>query len=193
QTTRSSRQTTPRAHPFQKLIALFFRVRDERYTLCFFGFFRSPATATSTPTRGVGVLRHSCIPCSGKSTGHRGHTRRPMKTLRRHLSLLVVGALVPLIALAVALTVLMVRDARSTAEEALHQNAWLLSRALDGELLRSLTAMQALAQNDSLRRGDLAAFYNEALHARDSLDIWDNVILVSPRGEHLFNLLRPYG
>jgi len=116
-----------------------------------------------------------------------------MKTLRRHLSLLVVGALVPLIALAVALTVLMVRDARSTAEEALHQNAWLLSLALDGELLRSLTAMQALAQNDSLRRGDLAAFYNEALHARDSLDIWDNVILASPRGAHLFNLLWPYG
>src|SRR4051794_664261 len=106
-----------------------------------------------------------------------------MKSLQRHLLLLVLGALAPLIALAVALTALMVKDERRTAEAALHQNAWLLSRALDGEQSRSLTAMQALAQNESLRRGDLAAFYKAAENARDSLGLWDNVILVSTAGE----------
>ena len=42
-----------------------------------------------------------------------------MVPLKRHLLLLVLGALLPLLAVAVALTVLLVREERRNAEEAL--------------------------------------------------------------------------
>jgi signal transduction histidine kinase len=113
--------------------------------------------------------------------------------LKRHLLLLVLGALVPLLAVAVALTVLLVREDRNRAEAALHENARLLAGALDAELNRSIAAMQTLGRNDSLRQGDLKRFYDEAKDVRDALGLWDNVLLLSPTGDHLFNLLRPFG
>ena len=116
-----------------------------------------------------------------------------MVPLKRHLLLLVLGALLPLLAVAVALTVLLVREDRSRAEAALHENARLLAAALDAELNRSIAAMQTLARNDSLRQGRLERFYAEAKDVRGALALWDNVLLLSPTGEHLFNLLRPFG
>jgi signal transduction histidine kinase/ActR/RegA family two-component response regulator len=113
--------------------------------------------------------------------------------LKRHLLLLVLGALLPLLALAVALTLLLVREDREQTEHALHENARLLSEALDAELGRSITALKALSRNEALRSGDLRAFYDEAKDLRDSLGLWDNVLLLSPQGEHLINLMRPYG
>jgi signal transduction histidine kinase len=116
-----------------------------------------------------------------------------MIPLKRHLLLLVLGALLPLLVLAVALTVLLVQEDRRRTEQALHENARLLSRALDAELNRSITAMQTLLRSEALRRGDLKSFYAEATDVRDALGLWDNVLLLSPTGEHLFNLMRPFG
>jgi signal transduction histidine kinase len=113
--------------------------------------------------------------------------------LKRHLLLLVLGALLPLLALAAALTLLLVREDRANTEQALLENARLLSAALDAELGRSIVGMQALSRRDSLRRGDLRTFYEEARDLRDSLGLWDNVLLLSPQGEHLLNLMRPFG
>jgi signal transduction histidine kinase len=116
-----------------------------------------------------------------------------MVPLKRHLLFLVLGALLPLLALAAALTVILVEQDRSRTQHALHENARLLSSALDGELNRSITAMYTLGRSEALRRGDLAHFYGEAKDVRDALGLWDNVLLLSPNGEHLFNLLRPFG
>jgi signal transduction histidine kinase/ActR/RegA family two-component response regulator len=116
-----------------------------------------------------------------------------MVPVKRHLLVLVLGALLPLLALAVALTVLLVREDRLRAERNLHENARLLAAALDGELNRSIAAMQTLARSDALRRNNLQRFYEEAKDARDALGLWDNVLLLSPTGEHLFNLMRPFG
>ena len=116
-----------------------------------------------------------------------------MVPVKRHLLVLVLGALLPLLALAVALTVLLVREDRERAEQGLHENARLLAAALDGELNRSIAAMQTLARSDALRRNNLQRFYEEAKDARDALGLWDNVLLLSPTGEHLFNLMRPFG
>jgi signal transduction histidine kinase len=116
-----------------------------------------------------------------------------MVPLKRHLLVLVLGALLPLLALAVALTVLLVREDRERAEQGLHENARLLATALDAELNRSIAAMQTLARSEALRASDLKRFYDEAKDARDALGLWDNVLLLSPTGEHLFNLMRPFG
>ena len=116
-----------------------------------------------------------------------------MVPLKRHLLFLVLGALLPLLVLAVALTFLLVQQDRVRTEEALHENARLLAAALDAELNRSITAMHALSRSEALRRGELGRFYDEAKDVRDALGLWDNVLLLSPAGEHLFNLLRPFG
>ena len=116
-----------------------------------------------------------------------------MIPLRRHLLLVVLGALLPMLVLAGALTWRVVQEDRRSTEAALHENARLLIHALDAELSRSIIALQTLARSDTLRRDDLAGFYERAKDARDSLGVWENVILVSPQGEHLFNLMRPFG
>jgi signal transduction histidine kinase len=89
--------------------------------------------------------------------------------------------------------VLLVQEDRRRTEQALHENARLLSSALDAEINRSITAMQTLSRSEALRRDDLKSFYVEATDVRDALGLWDNVLLLSPKGDHLFNLLRPFG
>ena len=116
-----------------------------------------------------------------------------MVPLKRHLLLLVLGALAPMLVLAIALTLLLVHANRNRTEQALHENARLLAGALDAELNRSIAALQTLSRNEALRRGDLKSFYGEAKDVRDSLGLWDNVLLLSPKGDHLFNLMRPFG
>ena len=88
---------------------------------------------------------------------------------------------------------LLVKEDRRRTEQALRENARLLSSALDAEIGRSITAMHALSRNESLHHDDLRTFYDEAKDVRDSLGLWDNVLLLSPRGDHLFNLMRPFG
>ena len=116
-----------------------------------------------------------------------------MISLNRHLLLLVLSALLPLLAVALGLTFLLALQDRERMETGLRENTRLLAAAVDGELRRSIAAMHTLAHSDSLRQGDLAAFYAKAKEVRDDLQIWGNVLLLSPDAEHLLNLLRPFG
>ena len=116
-----------------------------------------------------------------------------MSSVSRHLLLLVLGALVPLLLVAVVLAFLLVQQDRRNTERALEENARLLAHALDAELQRSLAALQVLARSEALRRDDLQTFYAEAQDARAALGLWDNVLLLSARADHLLNLMRPYG
>ena len=63
-----------------------------------------------------------------------------MVPVKRHLLVLVLGALLPLLALAVALTVLLVREDRERAEQGLHENARLLAE--NERLVRELARAQ---------------------------------------------------
>ena len=114
-------------------------------------------------------------------------------TLRRHLLIVVLSALVPLLLVSVALAALLARSERERMEHSLQESARLLGHALDGELERSISALMVLAEADSLRSGDLRTFYERASRARRDLGIWDNVILLSPTADHLLNLRRPFG
>ena len=114
-------------------------------------------------------------------------------SLNRHVLLVVLSALVPLFLVAAALAWLLVERERENTERELRQSARLLSQAVDTELQRSFAALQALSRSESLRRGDLKAFYAEAADVRGALGLWDNLMLLSPRAEHLLNLMRPYG
>jgi PAS domain S-box-containing protein len=116
-----------------------------------------------------------------------------MAPLNRHVLLIVLSALVPLLLMAVALAYVLVNKEREGTERELRENAQLLSLAVDAELQRSFAALQALSRSESLRRGDLKSFYGEATDLRNALGLWDNLLLLSPSAEHLLNLMRPYG
>jgi PAS domain S-box-containing protein len=116
-----------------------------------------------------------------------------MPSISRHLLLLVLSASIPLLLVAAALAYLLVEQHWKSTERTLEENAKLLAHALDAELERSLSALHALARSESLREDDLEAFYAEARDVRAALGLWDNVLLLSPKAEHLLNLMRPYG
>jgi PAS domain S-box-containing protein len=116
-----------------------------------------------------------------------------MASVNRHLLLVVLSALLPLLLAAVVLAILLVQAERKSTEHGLQESAQLLSQAVDAELQRSFAALQALSRSDSLRRNDLKAFYSKAADVRAALGLWDNVLLLSPSADHLFNLMRPYG
>jgi len=114
-------------------------------------------------------------------------------SVNRHLLLVVLSALLPLLLVAVVLSSFLVRHERDATEHALQENAHILALAVDAELGRSFAALEALSGSDALRRGDLATFYERAKAVRDALGLWDNVLLLSPSADHLLNLMRPYG
>ena len=114
-------------------------------------------------------------------------------SLNRHVLLVVLSALLPLLAVATVLAFVLVDRERKNTERELQEGAELLAQAVDAELQRSLAALQALSRSESLRRGDLRAFYSEAADVRAALGVWDNILLLSPSAEHLLNLMRPYG
>jgi PAS domain S-box-containing protein len=116
-----------------------------------------------------------------------------MASLNRHVLLVVLSALLPLLAVAAVLAFLLVERQRSSTERELQESAQLLSQAVDMELQRSYAALHALSRSESLRRGDLKSFHAEASDVRSALDLWDNLLLLSPSAEHLLNLMRPYG
>ena len=114
-------------------------------------------------------------------------------SLNRHVLLVVLSALLPLLAVAAVLAFLLVDKERKNTERELQESAQLLAQAVDAELQRSFAALQALSRSESLRRGDLKAFYSEAADVRAALGVWDNILLLSPSAEHVLNLMRPYG
>ncbi|MGH8663422.1 MAG: PAS domain-containing protein, partial [Burkholderiales bacterium] len=116
-----------------------------------------------------------------------------MTSISRHLLLLVLSASIPLLLVAAALAYLLVEQHWKSTEHTLEENAKLLAHALDAELQRSLSALHALSRSEALRKDDLESFYAEAQDVRAALGLWDNVLLLSPKAEHLLNLMRPYG
>ena len=116
-----------------------------------------------------------------------------MRSLNRHVLLVVLSALVPLLAVAAVLAYLLVEREREGTERELRIGAQRLAQAVDAELQRSFAALQALSRSDALRRGDLKSFYDEAADVRAALGLWDNLMVLSPSAEHLLNLMRPYG
>ena len=82
--------------------------------------------------------------------------------LHPQLSLLVAGAVAPVLVLAVAAGVLLVRHERQTMQsEAIGRTRSAMS-AVDAEIRGHFTTLQALAASKTLEMGDLRAFYEEA-------------------------------
>jgi signal transduction histidine kinase len=113
--------------------------------------------------------------------------------LHAQLSMIVAAAVVPVLVLAVAAGVLLVRHERDTMErEAIGRTRSAMS-AIDAELRGHLTALQALAASRSLEKGDIRGFYEEARRVLLGQPDWLNIGLASAKGTQLFDAVRPFG
>jgi signal transduction histidine kinase/ActR/RegA family two-component response regulator len=105
----------------------------------------------------------------------------------------ILGAVLP----GALLTGVMVRrtlaDSRSAMEHRLVDAARVNADALDREFNGTIRVLEMLAQSGQLQRGDLAAFWPEAVRAARAQDGWFAVVVLSPDGMQLMHTDVPYG
>ncbi len=118
---------------------------------------------------------------------------QPGWPLRSHLVLLVLAAVLPMLAFAVAMVALFESHQRATLERSFLDTARALSLAVDHELKSSIAALTTLGTSEHLDRGDLKAFYQQAQRARLAHSAWITINLTDPSGRQLVNLSRPFG
>src|SRR6185436_3344904 len=113
--------------------------------------------------------------------------------LHPQLSLLVAGAVAPVLVLAMAAGVLLVRHERQTMQsEAIGRTRSAMS-AVDAELRGHFTTLNALAASKTLELGDLRAFYEEAQRVARGQSDWLSVSLSLATESQVFDTSIPFG
>jgi hypothetical protein len=115
-----------------------------------------------------------------------------LKSLRTHLVLLVLAAVLPLLVLAVAMMRQQLAEKREIIDNGMQATVRALTSAVDGEVRTSLGILQTLASSPLLDGGDLKAFHvlcTRAMEGRRGVFI----VLFDPSGQQLVNSSRPYG
>jgi two-component sensor histidine kinase len=113
-------------------------------------------------------------------------------TLRQHLYALVLASTLPLIALAIYLSLDRLAGERQANRTGLMVNARVLAAGIDSELDTYLAVINTLSKSPSLLAGNFEAFWQEAKDAAEfTPGAW--VIVADPAGRQLMNTLRPFG
>jgi len=115
------------------------------------------------------------------------------RTLRGHLTALVVASIVPLLIFAAVVTILLERQHRASLERGLQDTARALAVALDHELVASISTLQALAASEHLDAENFRAFYDHAQRVLRAHPGWSTITLFDRSGQQRMNLLQPYG
>jgi PAS domain S-box-containing protein len=113
--------------------------------------------------------------------------------LSRHLALLILGAIVPVVVAVFIAGVLIARHERAQADAALQTAARALADAFDREFNDIIDALGAAAVSRSLARGDLQDFYDKAKRLRATHDDWSSIALVDVAGKLTFDTALPFG
>ncbi len=117
---------------------------------------------------------------------------RPL-SLRSNLIQLVLAAIIPLVIFSVAMVVRFDRDERTTFRRGAIERTLTFLTAVDTELKKSVTTLEALASSDDLDTGDLWSFHEEALRVLQTQPDWFTIYLASPSAQQLLNVRQPYG
>jgi signal transduction histidine kinase/ActR/RegA family two-component response regulator len=113
--------------------------------------------------------------------------------LRRRLFLLVAAGVLPLAAMAALGLHALWDQQRSQAHRAALEIARAMSTAVDGELRRSIAAIEALTASPLLGRGDIAAFHAMMQASLARRPDWVTLLLAAPDGVTLANARVPFG
>jgi signal transduction histidine kinase/ActR/RegA family two-component response regulator len=114
-------------------------------------------------------------------------------TIRSHLLLLATGAVLPILAFGVLVSIVLVDLDRHTIQRGAMERARAMMTAVDAELRGSLRTVEALTASAALQRDDLAAFHAEAERVLATHPAWVDVTLASASGEKIVDAARPFG
>jgi signal transduction histidine kinase len=109
--------------------------------------------------------------------------------LRSHLLLLSAATAAPILALAVVVAFLVVRQERDTLRDAAKDRVIAIMSGVDAELRGSIATMRALAASAQLESGDLAAFHAEAMRILKAHPDWLDYSLNAPNGARVASSL----
>ena len=115
-----------------------------------------------------------------------------LKSLRTHLVLLVLAAVLPLLVLAVAMMRQQLAEKREIIDSGMQATARALTSAVDGEVKASMAILETLASSPLLDSGDLKAFYVLCTRAMEG-HRGAFVVLFDTTGQQLVNSSRPFG
>ncbi len=112
--------------------------------------------------------------------------------LRSHLVALVVVALLPLLAFAVFVVVLLARHESAATDRGLRSTARAIAFGIDSILAESVTALETLAASEPLDRGDGDGFARLARRVLPSEATWTALTLVTPTGGRVADVRQPW-
>lgn len=107
--------------------------------------------------------------------------------LRSRMTVLALGAMAPLLVLALLAGMLLLQQQRKALERDAVGRVRAAMTAMDAELRGSLSTLQALASSQNLAEGDLPAFHREMQRVLDSQPGWINISLIGPDRQRLLN------
>jgi signal transduction histidine kinase len=113
--------------------------------------------------------------------------------LRRRLFLLAAACIVPLAATAGIALLALAAKQKQQAERAGIEVTRALATAIDAELHRSVSALEAMAQAPSLDAGDLKRFHGLMQRLQAQRPDWVTVTLADASGRQLANANEPFG
>jgi signal transduction histidine kinase len=113
--------------------------------------------------------------------------------LRSHLLLLSIATAVPVMALAVTVAVLVVKQERDTLRDAATERVVAVMSAIDAELRGSISTLRGLSASAQLERGNLQGFHAEAARLLTAHPDWVNFSLSRPDGVRIADAYNPPG
>ncbi len=108
-------------------------------------------------------------------------------SIRAHLLLLVIGTLLPAVAIAAVLVRRVVSDNRTAVEQRLLETARAVASVVDGELVGTIRALQGLGESDRLTTGEIPGFHVQAQRLLLTQPTWSAVSLSTPDGQQIVN------
>jgi signal transduction histidine kinase/ActR/RegA family two-component response regulator len=113
--------------------------------------------------------------------------------IRSHLLLLAAGAMLPVLAFAVMLSIVLVEQDNATVSRGALDRARAMMTGVDAVLGGAITTVNALSASSSLAAGDLATFHAETQRVLATQPTWTSVTLRGAAGEKLLDASVPYG
>ena len=113
--------------------------------------------------------------------------------IRSHLLLLAAGAMLPVLAFAVLVSVILVRQDSATVQRGALDAVRAMMTGVDAVLAGTVTTIKALAASSALAADDLDAFHEEASRVLGTQATWTTVTLILPSGEKVIDVSRPFG
>ena len=111
--------------------------------------------------------------------------------LHRRLWVVVAAALLPTAALFGVAVLLLQRDQKAEIARATIETMRAMVSAVDGELKNTIVAGETLVASESLDKGDIPKFYDEAKRAASAYPNWITITLSDPKGQQVLNVLEP--